>query len=66
MNKNITEQLKRITLTEDLMETEGFSEELAESIVDGLYTPDTPAYICNTPEELTAAIAEMSKKDVKR
>ena len=62
---DITEELKRVSLTEELIE-DGFSEELAESVVDGLYNPSEPAYVCNTLEELTAAIDEMSKKDSAR
>lgn len=55
-----------ITLTEKLnliydLEKENFSEELIESIIESVENPQEPAYICTTPEELTAAIAEMSR-----
>ena len=59
---NVNEELEKVSLTEALVES-GFSEALAESVVDGLYNPSEPAYICNTPEELTAAIDAMSEGD---
>lgn len=59
---NLTEELKKVALTEELVE-EGFSEELANGVAEALYTPFEPAYVCDTPEELTAAIAAMSQED---
>ena len=59
---NLKEELEKVCLLESLID-DGYEETFAESVVDGLYNNRGAAYICTTPEELSAAIAEMSKED---
>ena len=59
MDKSITEQLKKITLVEELLSI-GFSEQLAEGVVESILNPEEPAYICNDSKDLHNAIVEMS------
>lgn len=59
---NMNEALKKVMLIEDLCE-EGYEEKFAEDIVESIVNPEEPAYVCNTAEELAAAIADMSRKD---
>ena len=59
---NLKEELDKVCLVESLIE-EGYEETVAESVADSLYNNRGSAYVCTTPEELSAAIAEMSKED---
>ena len=59
---NLKEELKKVSLIESLVD-DGYEDDFAESIVESLFAPSSPAYVCKTPEELTAAIAEMSEGD---
>lgn len=57
-----------LTLNEKLnliseLEAENLSESLIEDIVELIENPEDPVYVCNTPQELTAALTEMSMGD---
>ena len=62
MDKTMSQLLEHVSLVEDLVE-EGYTSELIEEVLEDLNNEFTPAYICKTPEELTAAINDMSSED---
>ena len=59
---SIERELLRVNLIEELEEN-NYSEKLATEVVEDILNPAQPAYICTTPEELSAAIKEMSEAE---
>lgn len=59
---NVAKDLIKVNLIEEL-EANDYSEELATEIVEDILNPQDPAYVCTTPEELSAALKAMSEEE---
>ena len=57
---DIAKELIKVNLIEELEEA-NYSETFATQIVEDILEPQDPAFVCTTPEELSAALRVMSE-----